>query len=303
MSNVFVDFLEDKGLYDSIEISFENIGDFIDLLSGNVRLDVYCPKCSTKRVFFVKPLGYYKPLEGDKFQLELLSKEIKNYRNILDGKRLMDDEQSFNENWEWVYSIYNAYLRIIDFNCYCAMDENHKLNYIVEVLDNKLTKIGQYPTYADLSNSELEDYKKVLPEEELAELKRATGLYASGIGVGSYVYLRRVFEKMIEKAQDKAVQEGISKDKFSNLSMENRVKILKDYLPEFLVNNKQIYGIISKGIHELSEKKCIEYFPVMYKAITMILKEWKDKIEAEDQKQQLVKEINKIGSIENNKEA
>lgn len=302
MSNVFADFLKEKGLYDSIEISFENIGEFIDLLSGNVRLEVYCPKCSTKRVFFIKPLRYYRPLDGDKYCIELLSKEIKNYKSIIDGKRLMEDKDSFSDHWKWAFGTYYDYLRIIDFHCYCTMDENHKLDYLVEIIGNKMIKIGQFPTYADLRNSEIEEYKKVLSEEDLAELKRAIGLYANGIGVGSYVYLRRVFEKLIEKGHQKAVEDGVSIDNFSNLSMENKVKKLKKYLPDFLVNNKQIYGIISKGIHELNEKKCVEYYPVMYEAIMMILKEWKDKIEIEKQKEQLEKEINKIGSIENRKE-
>jgi hypothetical protein len=47
--------------------------------------------------------------------------------------------------------------------------------------------------------------------------------------------------------------------------------LLRDHLPEFLFENRSIYGILSKGIHELSEEECKEYFPVVRGAIEMIL--------------------------------
>lgn len=37
--------------------------------------------------------------------------------------------------------------------------------------------------------------------------------------------------------------------------VEDKIKLLKDYLPQMLVDNKVVYGIMSKGIHELSEEE------------------------------------------------
>ena len=39
---------------------------------------------------------------------------------------------------------------------------------------------------------------------------------------------------------------------YSQSRMGEKIEILADDLPEFLVQNKNIYGILSKGIHELS---------------------------------------------------
>ncbi|KKL23256.1 hypothetical protein LCGC14_2427220 [marine sediment metagenome] len=36
--------------------------------------------------------------------------------------------------------------------------------------------------------------------------------------------------------------------------------MIKDYLPEFLVENRSLYAILSKGIHALSEDECLQYF-------------------------------------------
>ena len=43
--------------------------------------------------------------------------------------------------------------------------------------------------------------------------------------------------------------------------------IAQNYLPDMLTSNSTIYGIISKGIHELSEDDCITYFPVLQECI------------------------------------
>ena len=48
---------------------------------------------------------------------------------------------------------------------------------------------------------------------------------------------------------------------------------MKDELPEFLVEHFQIYGILSKGIHELAEDECLKYFNVIKEGIELILDE------------------------------
>ena len=60
-----------------------------------------------------------------------------------------------------------------------------------------------------------------------------------------------------------------------------------DYLPKSLVHNEAFYGIVSKGIHELSEEECIEYFPVMKSFIMMILRQWEKMRKDEEEEKQL----------------
>ncbi len=58
--------------------------------------------------------------------------------------------------------------------------------------------------------------------------------------------------------------------------MAERIKMLEGYLPEVLIKNTIIYGILSKGIHELSEEECRKYFPVVKECIYQILGMWEN---------------------------
>ena len=51
MSNVFVEFLVNQGLYDKIEITEDNISDLCDLIDGKERISVYCKNCGQVRVY------------------------------------------------------------------------------------------------------------------------------------------------------------------------------------------------------------------------------------------------------------
>ena len=59
-ANVFADFLQTAGLYDSMKISEDNIQDLILLLDGKVRISAYCKECKEKRVFSMKPIYILK---------------------------------------------------------------------------------------------------------------------------------------------------------------------------------------------------------------------------------------------------
>ena len=113
----------------------------------------------------------------------------------------------------------------------------------------------------------------VISKEDRKELGTAIGLFASGVGAGSYVYLRRILERLVYQAKETA-GDVIDDEKFEQARMSERVKMLDGYLPEVLINNTTIYGILSKGIHELSEEECRKYFPVVKECIYQILGMW-----------------------------
>ena len=160
-----------------------------------------------------------------------------------------------------------------------------------------MKKIGQYPSVADLSFPELKEYRKVMTREDEKELKRAIGLFASGIGVGSFVYLRRIFERIIVTASQKAIGEGIIKEEeFNTAHVDEKIKMLVDYLPKSLVNNPVFYGIVSKGIHELSEEDCLEFFPVMQSFIMMILRQWEKIRRDEEEEKKLSASLSSIAA-------
>ena len=40
--------------------------------------------------------------------------------------------------------------------------------------------------------------------------------------------------------------------------MDEKIVMLRTELPQFLVDNREWYGLVSKGIHELTEEECKE---------------------------------------------
>ena len=135
-------------------------------------------------------------------------------------------------------------------------------------------KVGQFPSIADFHISKIKVYDKVLSKERLKEFTRAIGLAANGVGIGSFVYLRRIFESLIEEAHTKAKTSADWNDEaYLKERMAEKIEMLKNYLPEFLVENKTLYSILSVGIHNLNEQDCLAYFETVRVGIELILDE------------------------------
>lgn len=143
---------------------------------------------------------------------------------------------------------------------------------------DRLIKFGQLPSAADFQIPQAEKYRKILGEQQYKELTRGIGLAAHGVGIGSYVYLRRIFEKQIEEARAAALG-TVDEDAYTRARMDEKIQLLADYLPEFLVENKALYSILSKGIHELSEEECRRHFEAIKIGIEQILDERIEKAE------------------------
>lgn len=159
-----------------------------------------------------------------------------------------------------------------------------------------IIKIGQFPTVADFHIGDVKQYRKVLSDGKIKELTRAIGLAANGVGIGSFVYLRRIFESLIQEAYDQGISEGsITEGDFQKARMDEKIDLLQAYLPTFLVENKEMYSILSLGIHELDEQDCLAHFDTLKVGIEIILDEKldelrkKEKIEAAKKKLKQVK--------------
>lgn len=135
-------------------------------------------------------------------------------------------------------------------------------------------KIGQQPSYGDLHLLDVKKYGAVLSKQQLGELVRAIGLASHDVGVGAYVYLRRIFETLVEEAHAAAkVEPEWDEDVYQRSRMSERIALLKSVLPRFLVEHHGMYGLLSKGIHELSERECLEHFSTLRLGIELILDE------------------------------
>lgn len=177
-------------------------------------------------------------------------------------------------------SYFSNYVFSLAFNC--SREESHRALFVFLAHKGVLKKIGQTPSLADISVPDLRKYRPVLGEERFEELTRGIGLATHGIGVGAFVYLRRVFEWLIERARVSAsVEHGWSEDEYAQSRMDEKISILKDHLPEFLVQNRGLYGILSVGVHTLNEADCLAAFPAVCLAIELILDDLLDDCERE----------------------
>lgn len=140
-----------------------------------------------------------------------------------------------------------------------------------------ISKVGQFPSIADLAKAEDDRYRKILEKldkNKFSEFSRAVGLAAHGIGIGSFVYLRRIFEALIDESHQKAIKDkGWDESIYQKSKMDEKIRLLDNYLPDFLVENRLIYRILSMGIHELNEEQCLSFFPALKTGIEMILDE------------------------------
>ena len=156
----------------------------------------------------------------------------------------------------------------------------HYLIHVEYAEDDKdnilsITKVGQYPSVADFHIGQVRKYGKILPKDKMREFTKAIGLAANGVGIGSFVYLRRIFEHLVFEAFEvaKSSNKEFDIEGFKTARMNEKIQMLYGFLPDFLIENHTIYGILSKGIHELSEEDCKKYFTILRESIEMILDE------------------------------
>jgi hypothetical protein len=179
----------------------------------------------------------------------------------------------------------------------CARDKNHKLIYWFLLMPNTVEKVGQHPSLADIANDEAATYRSVLNKSDASELHKAIGLAAHGVGIGSFVYLRRIFERLIHHRFESFKNvEGWDEPKFLKLGMDDKVKVLKGHIPTFLFDNRKLYGILSKGIHELSDEVCLKAFEPLKLSIKIILEEDKKKNEELEMQQAAAEAIKAFGA-------
>ena len=251
----FEELLVNKGLYDNVDITIDDLEELEKYLSKNEytgnTIDCYCPHCETNRVFAFS------------------NSEIHEETGIMS---IMIDDTAGRTRKPKKQEIFNSYLNkryVLTYRC--SRDRQHAILFDLIVIDSKIIKIGQFPSIADLVIPEISKYKSVLGKQ-YREFSKAVGLFAHGIGIGSFVYLRRIIEKLVfDKYNELAEKLDILKEDFERQKFDKKIETLKEYLPASLVENKNVYGIVSKGIHELSEEECREMFPYIRIGIELIL--------------------------------
>lgn len=147
--------------------------------------------------------------------------------------------------------------------------------------EGTIVKFGQYPSHADLQSKDLKKHKGVVDQIDISEINRAMGLASVGVSIGAFVYFRRVFERFVLKSFERAQLE-LTPEEFASKRMAQKIEVLENNLPKFIYENREIYSILSKGIHELSEQQCAALYDLMHESIFMILDEEKERVTKEE---------------------
>lgn len=253
------EFFIDTGLYSKVAVpeGKDELGQTLVFKQGPI--DAFCPGCGSHSIF----------------------------------NRVPFKEEPYQRD-AWAY---NRRL-ILTFQCSRAKDHNLTFWLQIDSNDRTIQKIGQFPSVADLNTHDVRKYRNVLNKEAFVELTRSIGLAAHGVGVGSFVYLRRIFESLVEEAHSRAVQDqGWDENGYREARMDDKIRLLSHLLPRFLVEHRSLYGILSKGVHELSEDECLAAFPVVKAGIEIILDD-KLRIIAEQKKiAEATKAIQALASV------
>jgi len=195
---------------------------------------------------------------------------------------------------DYVCSLHSEHRMFANFRIYDPIelyDRNEYSNALEEGEDDAtqafeflsdcliIQKVGQYPSLADLQMFDVEKYRTVLGKDSYRDLTRAIGLNANGIGCGSFLYLRRILERLVEEAhQEEKIKAGWNEEVYGDSQFNERIQMLEEsghnIIPESLADVKnKIYGVLSKGVHESTDDECMELFPYMQFVIEQILDE------------------------------
>lgn len=273
----------DIGLYQKIEIDPLSSDILLDFLSKDIAFgenraqvifDTYCPDCKKESTF--KDLYTIRTLSSTN-----LDTSLDQYRQ----RRVIP----FNSSGLKEHVYIKEYV--------CSRNHTHVQSFYFLFDGNHLTKVGQTLRQTALFAAESKKYAKYFPDIQ-KELFTSVKLYSDGVGVAAILYLRRIFEKLINNAEIEYIKLHPSDEiELKNAHMSDKIKILKDMLPDFLVENKSMYSILSSAVHELEEDICLGAYPFIKDSILMILDEEIDRISSEKKRQNLAKELQNFQAL------
>jgi hypothetical protein len=133
----------------------------------------------------------------------------------------------------------------------------------------KLRKIGQLPGFERTPEKDVFNY---LIEEDKENYKKALANLSMSYGIGAYAYLRRIIEneiKRLVKDISELEYENVNQVKKAwteyetNHNMTSLIDSINPFLPKSLKEIgdnpiKILYQQTSGGLHEFSEKECLE---------------------------------------------
>ena len=287
---------------DKYELNEEELKEFIKYIGFNQeKIITYCHKCEMTFPFKVKR----KCIEIDQFENVMFSMDITSDIHIpgalsrsasveLTDGTIHGPQPPYDKD-----KLLNNKIHYVEYYLTCTNSDKH--NYLlmitVEIRNGKfiVRKIGQNPSMLTVKGFDFDKYKDILEKlNAYDDYKKADLCNADHFHVGGYAYLRRIFEKMINFYLDGKVL----KDNHMSTKIEEVKEKFDPRIRELL---KNMYGILSKGVHELEEEESKQYYSYLKTIIDMQLEFMSTETEKEKQTEELKKEIGKIANLVNNK--
>jgi hypothetical protein len=252
------DLLLQQGLYSSVDTTTE-VGRAVEqnLRESQTAFDVYCVRCRRETTFRISSTVVTARGVGGRYATQVVPPAL--------------------------FAVHATCQR--DFQVY---------SYIFAALDGRVTKIGQRPSMSDIAFGELRSIDKSLDEVDRRELGKALGLFAHDSALGAFVYLRRVFERMIKRAHNRHSVAGSPIEGFSAMPMDRRIAALKGQLPDKVVRNSAVFSVLSLGLHELTEDQCAAIFPVMKAVLFQMLEQEEHRRKADITEQETDAELQRV---------
>jgi hypothetical protein len=197
----------------------------------------------------------------------------------------------------------------------CARDATHRIEFVIRTTEKHtgwrevpkpggtikeavyqygFVKIGQLPPHAELVAGRLKAVSKIAGKLDTTELRKAAGLISHDAAIGAFVYLRRVFERIIAKAWQSAADAGETLPDPTRLRMDEKISALKNHLPDIVVKNAKVYGILSRGLHELTEEDCARAYPLVEESVIWMLENALVRFEKQKREKTITAELAKL---------
>lgn len=271
---------------ESIEITENNAETIFNFIIDRSAYDHYCNNCNRIKTFIQSQkqsvivdgtfndnhaINMYNPKLNDK----VITYEKSNYSSL-----------SNNSSTITIYDINSRFFIFKKLEC-PTCDEKLTMIFLYE--KNCIAKVYQSFISDIIKDEDIQQFKKMklLNEDDLKELNNANKCKKLGMNIASFVYMRRIFENMLQRIYEAHQSEVTIKDsskKFIDLFVKDKVKLLKPYLP-ILMNEEvssdkyiKLYKLLSEGIHKLNEDICESLYNIIKELLLMILeKEMQEK--------------------------
>lgn len=180
----------------------------------------------------------------------------------------------------------------VTFDFACKKSEKHiyRMYTILLIRYGEITirKIGQYPSKIDIWGFDFDQYRNQLNKiNAYSDFKKAELCMSDGLYAGAYAYLRRVFEKML-----KEYCKGLT---LENNRVETKIEACIDKFDERVRPLlKNLYSILSIGIHELDDKQSERFYVYLRTVLEMQLEYVKENNDRDNQTKELKDKIDSI---------